>query len=614
MIRSPAGFDGGDRIKRYLDYYQPSYGVMMLSAGQVAAFSPASLFAAGEQGVWYDPSDFSTMFQDSAGTTPVTAVEQPVGLLLDKSQGLTLGPELVTNGDFSSPTGWVTGAGATISGGKANFSAASGYVLFRNSVSGVQPGGYYEVTFTVSGYVSGSIRPYLGATPTFGTAVSANGTYTQRFGPISGSEVGFNSASAFTGAIDDLSVKAITGNHATQATSASRPVLSARVNLLTKTEQFDDAVWTKVGLNAFGSGSIADATTAPNGTLTADLITENTANSTHNLTFAPPPSAFALVAYTAVVYFKRANGIRDAYIQINNNGGGTGGAVAAIFDLGAVSASISTLVAGFTNVSATITGVGSGWYCCVLNLTTVATTTSLGVLPGIYNASRSYTGDGTSGIYIWGADLRVTNDGVGIPAYQRVNTSTDYDTTGFPYYLRFDGTDDSLATASINFSATDKMTVFSGVRKLSDATVQILYELSFDQNVNTGTFNAAPGYSGSGSTTGAFWSVSSKGTLISSATTSATFAAPQTVVQSHIVDISADSLILRLNSTQVASSASDQGPGNFGNYPLYIGRRGGSSLPFNGRIYSLIVRGAASTATEITNTETWVNGKTFAYA
>ena len=34
---------------------------------------------------WYDPSDLSTMFQDAAGTTPVTAAGQPVGLILDKS-------------------------------------------------------------------------------------------------------------------------------------------------------------------------------------------------------------------------------------------------------------------------------------------------------------------------------------------------------------------------------------------------------------------------------------------------------------------------------------------------------------------------------------------------
>ena len=53
--------------------------------GNGGGWSPLSLFASGEQGVWYDPSDFSTMFQDSAGTTPVTAVGQPVGKILDKS-------------------------------------------------------------------------------------------------------------------------------------------------------------------------------------------------------------------------------------------------------------------------------------------------------------------------------------------------------------------------------------------------------------------------------------------------------------------------------------------------------------------------------------------------
>ena len=47
-------------------------------------FDPAPLFAAGEQGLWLDPSDLSTMFQDAAGTTPAV-VGQPVGLVLDKS-------------------------------------------------------------------------------------------------------------------------------------------------------------------------------------------------------------------------------------------------------------------------------------------------------------------------------------------------------------------------------------------------------------------------------------------------------------------------------------------------------------------------------------------------
>lgn len=44
-----------------------------------------SLFHNGEQGAWYDPSDLTTLFQDAAGNTPVTADGDPVGLMLDKS-------------------------------------------------------------------------------------------------------------------------------------------------------------------------------------------------------------------------------------------------------------------------------------------------------------------------------------------------------------------------------------------------------------------------------------------------------------------------------------------------------------------------------------------------
>jgi hypothetical protein len=48
-------------------------------------FNPLSLFAAGEKGVWFDPTDISTLFQDAAGTIPVTAYGQKVGKILDKS-------------------------------------------------------------------------------------------------------------------------------------------------------------------------------------------------------------------------------------------------------------------------------------------------------------------------------------------------------------------------------------------------------------------------------------------------------------------------------------------------------------------------------------------------
>lgn len=48
------------------------------------AFSPASLFAGGEDGAWYDPSDLATVWVDEAGTEPATP-DSPVARIDDKS-------------------------------------------------------------------------------------------------------------------------------------------------------------------------------------------------------------------------------------------------------------------------------------------------------------------------------------------------------------------------------------------------------------------------------------------------------------------------------------------------------------------------------------------------
>lgn len=56
-----------------------------LAGGAVESWTPAEWFLASEQGIWLDQSDFATMFQDAAGTVPVTGAGQPVGRILDKS-------------------------------------------------------------------------------------------------------------------------------------------------------------------------------------------------------------------------------------------------------------------------------------------------------------------------------------------------------------------------------------------------------------------------------------------------------------------------------------------------------------------------------------------------
>jgi hypothetical protein len=196
-------------------------------------------------------------------------------------------------------------------------------------------------------------------------------------------------------------------------------------------------------------------------------------------------------------------------------------------------------------------------------------------------------------------------------SYQRVgNVSsdpTDYDWQSQPLYLRFDGSDDYMLTNSVDFTGTDKMTVWAGVRKLSDASSAMLLELSTNGfNTNGGFYMSAPNTSSSN------YGLTSRGTTGAFIAPSG-FVAPVSNVLTGILSISPASIILRANATQAGSSTANQGTGNYGNYPLYIGRRGGTSLPFNGRIFSLIIRGAESTTQQIEQTETYVNQKTKAY-
>lgn len=568
-------------------------------------FSPASLFSSGEQGVWYDPSDLSTLFQDDAGTIPVTAVEQPVGLMLDKSKGLVLGPELVTNGGFDTDSGWTKGAGWVISGGQATFAATgANSALTTFAIATAVSGRTYEIQFDiVSNTLNGGafrIGGFSGASfyssfVQLATNLTPAGTY--KFRAVcapsgAGSVLDFWITSAATSGsivIDNISVRELPGNHAYQSTTTSRPTLSARYNLLTKTEQFDNAAWGKTNASID-----AVKVTAPNGTLTAQKLAEDTANSTHQTYYS---KAMPVVQNTFSVYAKAAGRSKILFggnWEFNN--------VLIDLETGEVS--------GGGASSVTVTAKTDGWWLIARTGTPSDAAERAYVIRLHDGSNETYTGDGTSGIYIWGADLRLTNAGVNLPPYQRVDTATDYDYAGFPPYLKFDGTDDSMATGSIDFTGTDKMTVFAGVRKLSDAAVGIVAEFSPDVGANNGSFYLLYPRS----VTINEPAFTSKGTIPVLAGNEATsFAAPISSVLGGIGNISGDSVILRVNGTKAAQSTADQGTGNYGNYQLYIGRRGGTTLPFNGRLYSLVVCGKLASAAEITATEAYINQKTRAY-
>jgi len=187
------------------------------------------LFANGEQGFWYDPSDMGTMYQDAAGTTAVNASGQPLGLMLDNSKGLALGPELITNGDFSAGTdGWTLRAGTaySVTNGAltiTNTTAAEGYA---ETLTAVVAGKWYKLTLNV---LSAS-RAYSGSTTVGGKRNALNGVGSKSiiFLAVLNSALAIGTNSAISGdniTIDNVSVKEIQGNHAYQTTSAARPIL-----------------------------------------------------------------------------------------------------------------------------------------------------------------------------------------------------------------------------------------------------------------------------------------------------------------------------------------------------------------------------------------------------
>ena len=175
--------------------------------------------------------------------------------------------------------------------------------------------------------------------------------------------------------------------------------------------------------------------------------------------------------------------------------------------------------------------------------------------------------------------------------------------SGGLYYLQFDGVDDFLSTGNIDFTATDKMTVVAGVRKLSDAATAMLVELGSAGKLNI----AAPDLGVSGQ---ANFNLGASGTSNHSITTG--FAALSSAVLSCTYDVAAAAgfeVLPRLNGVAATGvKAGDSGTGNLINAPLYIGRRGGTSLPFNGHLYQLVVRGALTA--DLTPGETFTAGKT----
>lgn len=168
------------------------------------------------------------------------------------------------------------------------------------------------------------------------------------------------------------------------------------------------------------------------------------------------------------------------------------------------------------------------------------------------------------------------------------------------YYLEFDGSDDFLRTNGIDFTVTDKVSLFAGVRKLRGTTAESILELGSSPYNSFGAF----WLNSNALVLGDIWLAIAQGSTnrvgfskLAPSGNNHVFSAKLDFAES----VAEDEVKPRLNGSSAGFTrgfGTNAGTGNFGNYPLYIGRRGGTQTPFNGHIYSLIGVGRLSTDSE----------------
>lgn len=163
----------------------------------------------------------------------------------------------------------------------------------------------------------------------------------------------------------------------------------ARTNLFTYSNQLDNAAWTKVRCSVS-----PDVATAPDGTLTADKLVEDTSNNSHvigrNISF------ISGVAYTATLVIEAAG--RTQVALVFPSGAFTTSRI--LFDLSAVTA-VVTLGAA----TATIQYIGGGRYLCTATATATATASAFVEVRLCSGGSDTYLGNGVSGVNVGGTQI-----------------------------------------------------------------------------------------------------------------------------------------------------------------------------------------------------------------
>lgn len=178
-------------------------------------------------------------------------------------------------------------------------------------------------------------------------------------------------------------------------------------NMGTYSEQLDNVAWTKTALTI-----TADSIAAPDGTTTADLITNTVANSQHEM-YSTGITVVAASVYRMSIYMKYGT---YAYVLLESQGPAT-----AYLGIDLSTGSIGKV--GSTVLSYSMTSVGNGWYLVSFTYTKSAGVTdyiTMSMVPSTYDTTTSWIGTTAQTVYMWGASLQLAS----VPADYLATTTT----------------------------------------------------------------------------------------------------------------------------------------------------------------------------------------------
>ncbi len=327
-----------------------------------------------------------------------------------RQRGSFSAPELLTNNTFSNGTsGWNAAGGASIAVTDrvmrvTRGSSASSPRFNRSSIATTALAPYCMRAFIYDG--RSSAAPSVLAFVEDGTLAS------QTIGPGLASAVFVSPTTSFAVAVVDGQTTGVAGDYfeVPYVSLARCALVDAGVNLFTRSDELNDAVWIKIEATV-----TANATVAPDGSSTADDVVDNGVNAEHTVfSTTTVASAAADVQFSIPVKARSRN-----FCRLDLADGTT--IAEQYFDISAGTVGSGTTGASWTNRRAFISSLGNGWYLCTVlaRKPAGATSLSVGVKPANSDGGATYAGSSTAAIAVWRATASLS----GVPARLKQTTS-----------------------------------------------------------------------------------------------------------------------------------------------------------------------------------------------